>query len=161
MDKVKCIKPFAGPFPISSPFGERVDPKSGVKKMHNGVDFACPEGTPIRAILDGKIFASGWENEADHEQGYGKRIWQECHLDKETVLVVYAHLSQRNKEVGEWADQSSIIGLSGATGKATYPDKKTGINRPHPHLHLGARVKDTNHFLNFEFEENDNDAPVV
>jgi murein DD-endopeptidase MepM/ murein hydrolase activator NlpD len=142
MNKVRCIKPFGGSFPISSPFGERIDPKSGVKKMHNGIDFACPENTPIRAVLDGRILVDGWENENDHSHGYGRRIWQECNINGTTVLIVYAHLNQINKSQGEFISQSGILGLSGNTGKSTGP-----------HLHLGARIKNTNHFLDFDFED--------
>jgi len=146
MISVSVIKPFGGNFPITSPFGERIDPKSGVKKMHNGVDFGCPEGTPIRSVLDGKIFVAGWECENDHAQGYGRRIWIESHYNNETLLIVYAHLSQINKWAGEFISQSGIIGLSGNTGESTGP-----------HLHLGARIRDTNQFLNWHFE----DAPEI
>lgn len=149
MNKLHCIKPFYGNYPISSPFGERIDPKSGVKKMHNGIDFACPEGTPIRAVLDGKIFISGWENPDDHKQGYGRRIWQECHINGETVLIVYAHLSRIDKHEKEFVGQGGLISLSGNTGKSTGP-----------HLHFGGRVKDTNRFLDFDFEEN-HDEPTI
>lgn len=142
MNRVRCIKPFGGNFRVSSPFGERIDPITKEKAIHKGIDFACPEGTPIRAVLDGRIIRAGWENELDHKQGYGQRIWQECHLNGTTVLIVYAHLSQINREEGEWADQSAIIGYSGNTGKSTGP-----------HLHLGARVKDTSCWMDFDFEE--------
>jgi len=139
--KIYCIKPFGGSFKISSPFGERIDPKTGEKKFHKGIDFACPEGTPIRAILDGKIYVAGWENPENHKQGYGLRIWQECRYKNETILIVYAHLNEIHKQDGEFASQSSIIGLSGNTGKSTGP-----------HLHLGSRIKNTNQFLDFEFD---------
>lgn len=110
--------------------------------MHNGIDFGCPEGTPIRAVLDGKIFVAGWENDLDHAQGYGRRIWIESRYNNSTLLIVYAHLSQINKWSGEYISQSGIIGLSGNTGKSTGP-----------HLHLGCRIKDTNQFLDWEFED--------
>jgi len=127
---------------MTSPFGERIDPKLGIKKMHNGVDFGCPEGTPIRAVLDGKIFVSGWECEKDHGMGYGRRVWIESHYKNETLLIVYAHLSQINKWAGEFVSQSGIIGLSGDSGKSTGP-----------HLHLGCRIKDTNNYLDWRFED--------
>jgi murein DD-endopeptidase MepM/ murein hydrolase activator NlpD len=149
VNKVVCIKPFGGQFRVSSPFGIRIDPITGEKKMHNGIDFACPEGTPIRAILDGKIMISGWENDNDHHQGYGLRIWQECpYTNKEKLLIVYAHLKEIYKFKGEWVDQSGIVGMSGNTGKSTGA-----------HFHLGARIKDTGTFLDFEFEEGADDGP--
>lgn len=143
MNKIRCIKPFGGNFRISSPFGERIDPKLGIKKMHNGIDFACPEGTPIRTVLDGKIIVAGWENDSDHSQGYGKRIWTESHINGNNVLIVYAHLSEIFKYQGEFIGEGGIIGLSGSSGKSTGP-----------HLHIGARLKDTNIFLDFDWEDN-------
>jgi murein DD-endopeptidase MepM/ murein hydrolase activator NlpD len=142
MIRITTIKPFGGNFPMTSPFGERIDPKLGIKKMHNGVDFGCPEGTPIRAVLDGKIIAAGWESDIDHSQGYGRRIWIESHYNNSIILVVYAHLSQINKWIGEFAPESSIVGLSGNSGKSTGP-----------HFHLGARIRDTNQFLDWQFED--------
>lgn len=142
MTRIEVIKPFCGDFPITSPFGERIDPKLKIKKMHNGVDFGCPEGTPIRAVLEGKIIAAGWESDDDHAQGYGQRVWQECHLNDETYMFVYAHLSQIDKCAGEFISESGILGLSGSTGKSTGP-----------HLHFGCRIKDTNTFVDFLFIE--------
>lgn len=141
--KIYCIKPFGGSFKILSSFGERIDPVTKEKKIHKGIDFACPEGTPIRAVLDGRILRSGWESEADHKQGYGLRIWQECHYNKDIILIVYAHLKEIHKREGEFVSQSGIIGISGNTGKSTGP-----------HLHIGARIKDTSTFLDFDFEDN-------
>jgi len=145
--KIRVAYPFAHKFRISSPFGERIDPKSGKKKMHNGIDFSVPVGTPIRAVLDGSVMISGWENRDNHEQGYGQRIWQECSIGKYKLLVVYAHLSEIHKHDGEWCPETSIIGLTGNTGKSTGP-----------HLHLGARIKDTNEFVDLEFED-DQETP--
>lgn len=143
VNKIRCIKPFGNNYKVTSPFGERIDPKLGIKKMHNGIDFACPEGTPIRAVLDGKVIAAGFENDGDHGQGYGRRIWQECKINGSTVLVVYAHLSVIDKCHGEFVCQSGHLGFSGNSGKSTGT-----------HLHLGGRLKDTNTFLDFEFEDN-------
>lgn len=141
MIKVTAIKPFGGDFRVTSPFGERIDPITGEKKNHNGIDFACPEGTPIRAVLGGKIFKAGWENDADHSQGYGQRVWVESTFNDMDVQVVYAHLSSINKKVDDPVDQGGIIGLSGNTGKSTGP-----------HLHVGVRIKYTNTYMDFDFE---------
>ena len=145
MNKVRCIKPFGGNFPVTSPFGERIDPITKIPTIHKGIDFGCPLGTPIRAVLDGRIIRAGWENDLDHKQGYGQRIWMECNLNNEKLLIVYGHLSQINKAEGEMIMASGIIGLSGSTGKSTGP-----------HIHLGARIKDTPTFLDFDFEDGSN-----
>lgn len=142
--KVVCIKPIGGSCRISSPFGERKDPKTGEKKFHRGIDFACPEGTPIRAVLDGKVIIAGWENPEIQSQGFGLRVYQECVVPPlgKTILVVYAHLKEISKHEGEFVSQSGIIGYSGNTGKSTGP-----------HLHIGFRIKDTSEWLEPEWEE--------
>ena len=139
MIKVSVIKPFVGNFPVTSPFGERIDPISSVKKIHNGIDFGCPEGTPIRSVLDGKIFMSGWECEKDHGLGYGRRVWIESKLDGKQFLIVYAHLSKIQRWTGDIL-KNEIIGLSGNTGKSTGA-----------HLHLGCRIKNSSQFVDFTF----------
>jgi murein DD-endopeptidase MepM/ murein hydrolase activator NlpD len=91
--------------------------------------------------MPGRYADSGGLGRQDNAFRLGER--QECHINGETVLVVYAHLKEIHKHDGEFISQSGILGLSGNTGKSTGP-----------HLHLGARIKDMGQFLDFEFEEN-------
>lgn len=96
---------------ISSGFGSRKHPILGYNKMHKGVDFAAPKGTPIMASGSGKIAKIGpWST-------YGNYI-QIKHNDK--YATAYAHLSRYAKglRVGSSVRQGQVIGYVGATGRA-------------------------------------------
>lgn len=107
---------------ISSGFGMRRHPILGYSKMHTGVDFAAPRGTPIRAAGTGKIVyrarKGGYGNvvEIKHPNGY---------------LTRYAHMSRFSSglRVGSRVNQGRVIGYVGATGRATGP-----------HLHYEVRI---------------------
>lgn len=107
---------------------------------HNGIDFACPEGTEVRAICDGRIERVGWENELDHSKGFGLRIWQTFVLDSgERLGVVYGHLSKIDVKDGMTIKEGEIIGLSGNTGRSTGA-----------HLHVGVRRWNNDQWIEIE-----------
>lgn len=99
---------------ISSGFGMRNHPILGYSRMHRGVDFAAPTGTPIFAAGDGVIEAAGWNG------GYGKYV-RIRHND--TFKTAYAHLSRIAKGVtrGQRVQQRQVIGYVGTTGNSTGP----------------------------------------
>ena len=109
---------------ISSRFGMRRHPVLHKLRHHNGVDYAAPRGTPVRATGDGRVaFAS-------RKGGYGKTIILK-HGTAYTTL--YAHLSgfANGLRTGDQVEQGQIIGYVGSTGLATGP-----------HLHYEFRVRD-------------------
>jgi murein DD-endopeptidase MepM/ murein hydrolase activator NlpD len=97
---------------ISSGFGERVDPFTGAGEFHEGIDFAAPEGTRIRAVAAGIVTwagpRGGYGNmvQIDHGNGYATRYG---HADK--VLV----------HVGEMVKRGDALALVGDTGRSTGP----------------------------------------
>lgn len=97
---------------ISSHYGNRKHPIHGYTKMHKGVDFAAPEGTPINAAGDGVVTEIGWRS------GYGK-IVQIKHSP--TLTTLYAHASKFAKSVklGSFVRQGQIIAYVGKTGDTT------------------------------------------
>ena len=99
---------------LSSAFGMRKHPISGYNKMHKGVDFAAPKGTPIYAGGNGVIEYVG------NNGGYGKYIRIRHNNEYKTA---YAHLSAYKKgiSVGKRVNQGDIIGYVGSTGKSTGP----------------------------------------
>ena len=99
---------------ISSNFGMRKHPISGYNKLHKGVDFAAPKGTPIFAGGNGKIDFIG------NNGGYGKYIRIKHNNGYKTA---YAHLSKFGKNIskGDQVNQGSIIGYVGSTGNSTGP----------------------------------------
>ena len=97
---------------LSSGFGNRKHPILGFTKMHKGVDFAAPLGTPIFAAGDGIIEYSGWNG------FFGKYIRIK---HNGTFKTAYAHLSKIYKKRGTRIKQGDIIGTLGSTGRSTGP----------------------------------------
>ena len=99
---------------LSSRYGVRRHPVLGYTKMHRGLDFAAPSGTPIFAAGDGIVEKAGWNG------SYGKYI-KIRHTG--TYKTAYAHLSgfHRNIKVGKRVQQGKTIGYVGSTGRSTGP----------------------------------------
>ena len=105
---------------ISSGFAMRLHPILNSWRQHNGIDFAAPTGTAVRAVGDGTVEFAGQQN------GYGNIIIVKHRNNQETV---YAHLSRIDVKAGQSVNQSQFIGAVGSTGWATGP-----------HLHFEFRV---------------------
>ena len=116
--------PFANPvknsFRFTSKFGFRRDPKTGGRRMHNGVDFAAGLGTPLYATADGVVTHAGWGS------GYGRLVKIQHEFGIETR---YAHMSKMRVKVGQRVSRGAHIGDMGASGRVT------GV-----HLHYEVRV---------------------
>ncbi len=99
---------------VSSNFGMRKHPILGFNKMHKGIDFAAPKGTPVYAGGNGVIEKAG------NNGGYGKYIRIRHTNDYKTA---YAHLSGFRKGIskGVRVNQGDIIGYVGSTGRSTGP----------------------------------------
>ena len=99
---------------ISSNYGMRRHPISGFNKMHKGVDFAAPTGTPIYAGGNGVIEYVG------RNGGYGKYIRLRHNNGYKTA---YAHLSDYKEGIskGKRVNQGEVIGYVGSTGNSTGP----------------------------------------
>ncbi len=97
---------------MRSPFGIRRHPILGYTKMHTGVDWAAPAGTPVYASGNGVIEKEGWES------GYGKYIRIRHTNGYETA---YGHMSAyaRGIEEGKRVRQGQVIGFVGSTGLST------------------------------------------
>jgi murein DD-endopeptidase MepM/ murein hydrolase activator NlpD len=101
--------------PITSPFGMRGG------RMHTGVDFGAPYGTPIGAGGVGTVSSAGWNS-----GGYGYLVIIQHRLGFSSW---YAHMSRVTAYVGEHVSGGTTIGYVGATGHATGP-----------HLHFEVRI---------------------
>jgi len=104
---------------ISSGFGKRLDPFTGIWKFHEGIDICARKGTPVYATADGRVKFSGWYH------GYGKTVKVD-HIYFETR---YGHLDEIRVKAGQRVKRGDIIGTCGRTGYAT------GI-----HLHYEVRI---------------------
>ncbi|WP_213739611.1 M23 family metallopeptidase [Bradyrhizobium sp. dw_411] len=97
---------------MRSGFGSRRHPILGYVKMHTGVDWATPYGTPIFASGNGVVETAGWEG------GYGKYVKLKHNNGYETA---YGHMSAFAKglEPGKRVRQGQVIGFVGSTGQST------------------------------------------
>ena len=97
---------------MRSGFGSRRHPILGYVKMHTGVDWATPYGTPIFASGNGMVEKVGWEG------GYGKYVRLKHNNGYETA---YGHMSAYAKgmEPGKRVRQGQVIGFVGSTGQST------------------------------------------
>ena len=105
------------PVPVGimrSGFGARNHPLLGITKMHTGVDWAAPLGTPIYASGNGVIEKAGWES------GYGKYVRIRHSNGYETA---YGHMTAfaRSTQPGVHVRQGQVIGYVGSTGQSTGP----------------------------------------
>ena len=110
---------------ISSGFGARFHPVLGYTRMHKGVDFAVPTGTPVMAAGSGDISFMGWAN------GYGNFVVLN---HGNGYATAYGHLSRfaPGMRKGGRVRQGQVFAYSGATGLATGP-----------HLHYEIRVNNS------------------
>ena len=118
--KAPFAKPVKNSFRFTSKFGFRRDPKTGGRRMHNGVDFAAGLGTPLYATADGVVTHAGWGS------GYGRLVKIQHEFGIETR---YAHMSKMRVKVGQRVSRGDHIGGMGASGRVT------GV-----HLHYEVRV---------------------
>jgi murein DD-endopeptidase MepM/ murein hydrolase activator NlpD len=105
---------------ISSTFGAREHPILGYTRMHKGIDFAVPKGTPVMAAGNGTVTFAGVQN------GFGNIIVISHGNGYQTA---YAHLSKFMAREGSRVRQGQVVAYSGMTGLATGP-----------HLHYEIRV---------------------
>jgi murein DD-endopeptidase MepM/ murein hydrolase activator NlpD len=95
-----------------SGFGYRMHPIYKIRKMHDGMDFASPIGTPIYATGDGVIIAVG------PERGYGNRVMINHGYG---YVTKYAHMSKFKVRTRQRIKRGDVIGYVGNTGASTGP----------------------------------------
>jgi murein DD-endopeptidase MepM/ murein hydrolase activator NlpD len=97
---------------IASGFGMRIHPIYGIAKMHNGLDFTAPQGTPIYATGDGTVttagMGTGTGNHVIINHGYGYE-------------TVYMHMVRIKAHNGQRVKRGEVIGWLGSTGASTGP----------------------------------------
>ena len=101
---------------ISSEYGWRKNPVSGVNKLHAGIDFAAAGGTPIYAAASGYVQVAGWST-----GGYGNYviIYHGKMSDGNTYSTLYAHMRSVATSAGKYVKQGELIGYVGTTGNST------------------------------------------
>ncbi len=128
---------------IASGFGMRIDPIYKIPKMHEGLDFTAPTGTPIHATGNGTISLVEYG-----DRGYGNHVTINHMVGYQTL---YAHMSRIIVREGQAVKRGDVIGYVGSTGKST---------APHCHYEVirnGVKLDPVNFFFNdltpAEYEE--------
>ena len=98
---------------MASGYGVRSDPFTKVRKMHYGMDFSAPKGTPVYATGDGVVVradntATGYGNHIRIDHGYGYES-------------LYAHLFKYNVKKNQRVNRGDLIGFVGSTGRSEGP----------------------------------------
>lgn len=116
---------------IASGFGYRIHPIYGIAKMHYGLDFTAPQGTPIYATGNGVIttaaFGSGTGNQVIINHGYGYE-------------TVYMHMARIKVTTGQKVKRGEVIGWVGSTGASTGP-------HCHYEVHINGTAVDPVYFF--------------
>lgn len=98
---------------IASGFGYRIDPIYKTVKLHAGLDFTAPVGTPVYATANGTVETAGFG-----ESGYGNHVVINHGYGYKTL---YAHLVRNKVRPGQKVVRGEVIGWVGSTGKSTGP----------------------------------------
>jgi murein DD-endopeptidase MepM/ murein hydrolase activator NlpD len=117
---------------IASGFGYRIDPIYKTVKMHAGLDFTAPQGTPIYATANGVIKTAG-----NTGNGYGNYVVINHGYGYETL---YGHMVKIKARRGQKVDRGDLIGYVGSTGKSTGP-------HCHYEVHKNGRKLDPVYFF--------------
>ena len=127
LKKAILMSPLSFNARVTSRFGSRIHPIKRMRRQHNGVDYACPVGTPVRAVASGVVTRRGWD-----PFGGGNRIWLKHANGYESA---YLHLSRFAVKQGQRVAQGQVIAYSGNTGGSTGP-------------HLDYRLKKNGKYIN-------------
>jgi murein DD-endopeptidase MepM/ murein hydrolase activator NlpD len=104
---------------ITSPYGYRIHPIYGTRKMHNGIDLRGWTGTTVYAVTNGTVTKA-----TNNGNGYGKEV----RIKHDNGMITqYAHLSKISTRKGRKVKKGQVIGAVGSTGVSTGP-----------HLHFGV-----------------------
>lgn len=106
------VWPISGHKRVTSPYGYRIHPISGSRRMHTGIDIGAPTGSIAVSVRDGIVLSSGWRG------GYGKTVMI-AHDNGTTSL--YAHNSALLVSSGQFVKQGQAIAKVGSTGNSTGP----------------------------------------
>ena len=108
---------------VSSPFGYRIDPFTGRRTFHRGIDIATNFGNPVAAAADGSVTAAAFD------KFFGRMV---IVSHGGGVITQYCHLEKYIVKPGQKVRRGDILGYVGKTGKALGP-----------HLHYEVRINDT------------------
>jgi murein DD-endopeptidase MepM/ murein hydrolase activator NlpD len=115
-------------FSITSPYGWRIHPITGVSKLHKGIDIAAPSGTALYSLKSGTVMYTGYD-----ANGYGNYVM----VDHGDIISLYAHNSSVVVSTGQKVEAGKLICYSGNTGGSTGA-----------HLHFEVRLAGSGETIN-------------
>lgn len=83
---------------------------------HDGLDLVGIDSKEIHATISGTVQYAGWENPADHKQGFGLYV---CIKGSDGDYYYYGHLSELRTHTGDVVKITDVIGIEGSTGNST------------------------------------------
>ena len=119
---------------VASGFGYRIDPLYKDFRLHAGLDFSAPIGTPIYATSDGVVQIAGFSTD-----GYGNKVVINHGYGFQTL---YAHMVRVKAKTGQSVKRGEVIGYVGSTGKST------GAHLHYEVIKRGAKVDPVYYFFN-------------
>lgn len=119
---------------VASGFGYRIDPLYKDFRLHAGLDFSAPTGTPIYATSDGVVQTAGFNTD-----GYGNKVVINHGYGFQTL---YAHMVRVKAKQGQTVKRGEVIGYVGSTGKST------GSHLHYEVIKRGAKVDPVYYFFN-------------
>jgi murein DD-endopeptidase MepM/ murein hydrolase activator NlpD len=119
---------------VASGFGYRIDPVYKDFRLHAGLDFSAPTGTPIYATSDGVVQIAGFNTD-----GYGNKVVINHGYGFQTL---YAHMVRIKAKAGQSVKRGEVIGYVGSTGKST------GSHLHYEVIKRGAKVDPVYYFFN-------------
>ena len=118
---------------MTSPFGYRYHPISGIYKMHNGVDLAGAEGTPILATRSGVVTVASYQ-----EGGAG---WYVALKHDDVYGSIYMHMTHYIVSPGQYVEAGQVIGYMGTSGGSTGVHLHFGISKNGQYVNPADYVK--------------------
>ena len=139
------ILPTTSKYKVTSEYGERVHPVTGVKKRHTGIDLGVEHHSEVISVADGEVTFAGVQN------GFGNCVEVKHVVKGVTIYSFYAHLSRIDVKAGDKVVQGQVVGLEGGATTDPNPGSSTGH-----HLHFEIRkasgyLNDVNPNDYFEF----------
>jgi murein DD-endopeptidase MepM/ murein hydrolase activator NlpD len=117
---------------MSSPYGKRKSPISGLEEFHSGVDLVKKDKEEIYCIVSGKVVFSKFADKGTGVGGYGNAV---CVVDSNNHLHLYGHLDKIMAKEGSILEKGDCVGTQGNTGQSAGS-----------HLHYEVRTKVTPSF---------------
>lgn len=101
---------------MNSPYNGKFRVTQTQHLAHDGLDLVGIDSKEIHATVSGTVRFAGWENPADHKQGFGQFV---CIHSKDDKYYYYGHLSEIKVCAGDFVNITDVIGIEGSTGYST------------------------------------------